>query len=74
MQNLLDVITVDTSDASHFCDREYWLWENNIAKPALEALGYTHISFSDGERDSFGPLTRIVWTQKDNASVKFIYG
>lgn len=74
MLNLLDAINVDTSDSSHFCDREYYLWEDNIAKPALEALGYKDIVFADGERDSFGPLTRIVYAKKDDISIKFIYG
>ncbi len=34
--------------------------EQSILRPELERLGFGKIRFSDGERDSFGPLSRIV--------------
>lgn len=47
-----------------YCSRgdspdNYWTWEKEIAQPALEALGYTVLWWATGERDSFGPLSRI---------------
>jgi hypothetical protein len=49
--------------------------EQTVIKPALEDIGYTDIKFSMGERDSFGPLSRIV-TCKDGIgqTIRFIYG
>lgn len=34
--------------------------EQSILRPELERRGFGKIRFSDGERDSFGPLSRIV--------------
>ena len=54
---------------------DYYKSERNIIEPQLKVLGYTDIRFSDGERDSFGPLTRIVSAKNVNGeSVRFIYG
>ena len=58
-----------------FTYSEYYIGEDKILKPALEKLGYKHIQFSMGERDSFGPLSRIVWMMdKDGNPVRAIYG
>ena len=51
----------------------YWEWEDNIAKPALLTLGYTAVTFSDGERDSFGPLSRVVTCTLSGTKVQFFY-
>lgn len=49
--------------------------EQTIIKPALEALGYTNIRFIDGDRDSYGPLTRIVIAVRAHGKTEyFIYG
>ena len=54
---------------------KYWSGEQNILKPALERRGFTQVAFFDGERDSFGPLSRIVTaTDAKGQSRKFIYG
>jgi hypothetical protein len=87
MQDLLDVIGWDKATHENgYCNQPtaykqyaissqyFWDWEAKIAKPALEALGYSRVMFGDGERDSFGPLTRLVWAEKDGKRVKFIYG
>lgn len=54
---------------------EYYIDEQTILKPQLEAMELSDIRFLDGERDSFGPLTRII-TAKDasGATIKFCYG
>ena len=72
---------VDCSDETGFCcsgrdtKKFYGDWERKVCKPALEAQGYTAIVFLDGERDSFGPLTRLVHaTDKDGVRRHFIYG
>ena len=40
--------------------RGYSEGENVVIRPALERRGFGKVRFSDGERDSFGPLSRIV--------------
>lgn len=84
MKDLLDVIGHDAANESGYCtcpskfgmlqEYFYWDWEKNTATPRLEKLGYTKISFTDGERDSFGPLTRLVRAEKDGQKVEFMYG
>lgn len=48
----------------HFDFSRYYEDEQVILKPALELKGYTNIRFRMGERDSFGPLFRIVETDQ----------
>ncbi|MET0786543.1 MAG: hypothetical protein ABWY25_07555 [Paenisporosarcina sp.] len=49
--------------------------ERTILQPQLETLGYTNITWSDGERDSFGPLSRLCKAKgPDKVWVTFIYG
>jgi len=80
-KNLLDVLKgIDTSESSGYCNCDYhsnhptyYDWERNIAKPALEALGYRCVVFADGERDSFGPLSRLVYAKKENERFTFYY-
>lgn len=82
MRDLLDVIGHDKAKLElGYCNSNYRSngpyygdWEENVAKPALVALGYSAVRFSDGERDSFGPLSRIVWAVKDRVTHKFMYG
>jgi len=57
----------------HFAD--YYDGEREILQPRLEALGYTDIKWSMGERDSFGPLTRVCRAVSvENKVTWFIYG
>ena len=79
--DLFRVIDDKLADDPRYCSSgasgggSYWDWEAEIAKPALEALGYTEVTFNDGERDSFGPLTRIVGvTHKSGRRHYLIYG
>ena len=54
---------------------EYYRDEQNIIKPALENLEYSNIRFSTGERDSFGPLSRIITcNDREGNTVRFWYG
>ena len=55
-----------------FCN--YYTDESKYLKPALEKLGYTNVHFVMGERDSFGPLSRVVIAKKDGVTVKLVYG
>ena len=74
MARELHELGIDMSQFS-YNPRTYLEQEQTIIKPQLEALGYTNITFGDGERDSFGPLTRIVYTTgPDGYLQKFIYG
>lgn len=58
-----------------YCSRTYWNWEQQVAKPVLEALGYTDIVFVQGESDSFGPLSRgVLMTDPNGRKVETYYG
>ena len=72
--DLLEVIGEDAGEEPEFCSRSYWKWEDETATPLLEKLGYTNIRFSMGDRDSFGPLARIVTAEKNGIPYRFIYG
>lgn len=58
-----------------YCSPTYWEWEGQVARPILESLGYTDIYFADGERDSFGPLSRaVMMTDPSGQKVMTYYG
>ena len=58
-----------------YCSREYWRWEEEVAKPVLHALGYSDVVFVEGERDSFGPLSRgVLMTDPSGQKVMTYYG
>jgi hypothetical protein len=58
-----------------FDKNTYRTQERTILEPQLRKLGYTHISWSTGESDSFGPLSRLCKTKsRDGIWVTFIYG
>jgi len=52
---VFDVIPEDTP----FSFETYWHDEIEYLNPALKKAGYQVFKWRDGERDSFGPLTRI---------------
>jgi len=61
-------------DWSNFCGREYWKWEDAV-KLYLYSHGWKYINFQMGERDAFGPLTRIMTgVDKDGVRRTFVYG
>jgi hypothetical protein len=79
--DLLEVIGQDAMDAPGYCNTDlrnpgpfYWDWEDDVAKPRLERLGYFVIAWKDGERDSFGPLTRIAIVKRNQEVSGLIYG
>lgn len=48
--------------------------EKRMIKPLMERAGYTDIRFVTGERDSFGPLSRVVEARdKAGCLVRFVY-
>ena len=60
---------------SKFDFGEYYDDEDKILKPYLESQGFTCVRFAMGERDSFGPLSRIcLCKDKTGKSRQFIYG
>lgn len=70
--DLLDILGEVSMEG--YCDREYRKWEEQVAEPRLVELGYEVRMWTDGERDSFGPLSRIVITVKDGQVKRLIYG
>lgn len=68
MNDLIQIIGEDALSAPGYCNTDlrnpgpyYWDWEQATAIPRLQKLGYTIVGkFQDGERDSFGPLTRYI--------------
>jgi hypothetical protein len=81
---LTNVIEVNTHYETGFCvsasvkstptTKHYWDWENDIASPALVQLGYKIICWKDGDRDDFGPLSRIALVEKDGVQSEMWYG
>ncbi|SEA87842.1 hypothetical protein [Rubrimonas cliftonensis] len=58
-----------------YCDaNRYEDWERDVATPALQTLGFTVGRWRDGERDSFGPLTRLVPLSRDGHTGLYVYG
>jgi hypothetical protein len=51
----------------------YYTCEKRMIAPLMERDGYTSIRFIMGERDSFGPLSRVVEAYKDGKLVRFFY-
>lgn len=69
-----DLANVVSFEGFSFSVLEYRNGEQTILKPQLEKLGYTDVHFFMGERDSFGPLSRVVTCVKDGQPVSFYYG
>lgn len=62
-------------EAKGFSFDDYFDGEQRIMKPELESKGFTDITFHMGERDSFGPLSRIVRATDANGNRRtFMYG
>lgn len=70
MLSLYDVIKF----SEEFDFSQYYDHEQKFLKPALQNIGASFISFHDGERDSFGPLSRIVRYFKDGQDFEAFYG
>lgn len=65
---------IDVSDAEWDVEG-YRSYELDVLQPRLVALGYTEIRWTDGERDAFGPLSRVATCRNAAGEVKaFIYG
>jgi hypothetical protein len=65
----------DIPETKDYCDsRTYMVWEQDVAKPYIEAKGYTGVTFHMIEEDSFGPLIRAVKAKKDGVEYEWHYG
>ena len=73
LDRLLDTLESDV-DYSHYCERDYTLWENNVAAPILEKHGFMHGRFRSAESDSFGPLSRCVPIFFGQQAIALYYG
>lgn len=78
--DLLDFLPdLPTDAASGFCENDgrkgkTWQdWEEDIARPALEAAGFTSVSFYMMEEDSFGPLMRGVRVEDVDGNVRRLF-
>lgn len=74
MDDLLTIIGSDAAEEPNYCGQCYWLWEDHTATIRLERLGYDVRCWVDGERDSFGPLSRGCVAKKDGEVFRFWYG
>jgi len=65
--DLLDVIGGEAADHDDYCGERgtYRRWEQEVAIPRLETLGYTVQRIYTGDGDSFGPLTRMFVVTKN---------
>lgn len=73
--DLHSILPADNIAWDNFDFNEYFSGERKYLKPALEALGYTNVRFLMGERDSFGPLSRIVVVcAPDSKDTFYVYG
>lgn len=63
-------------DWDGYCSREYWKWEDAVKCYLLASnRGIKAVQFSDGEKDSFGPLTRICTIRfSDGNFERYVYG
>jgi hypothetical protein len=69
--NLMDLISFD----GFGFDENYREQEKTILQPQLERLGYTDIQWGEGERDTWGPLTRTCRAYtRDGELTRFFYG
>lgn len=79
-RELLSIIGEGAAREKYYCDsNHYMLWEENIAIPLLIQLGYEAADkrnphFFNGDRDSFGPLMRIINVMKDGILYQLWYG
>jgi hypothetical protein len=67
----------DQPGCAHPDYAQYRKWEQEVATPALAALGYTVTRWWSGEQDSFGALIRCGQAVRDDQpglSFYFIYG
>lgn len=73
--DLLSIIGNESADHADFCGGyTYARWEKTVATPLLQQQGYTVLKWVTGERDSFGPLTRIAICEKDGVQHRLVYG
>jgi hypothetical protein len=69
------IVLEEFIDFNGFDFNQWRTGETYILEPQLEKLGYTDIEWSMGEKDSFGPLTRVCKAKNSSGETMwFIYG
>ena len=71
--DLFEIIGHEVEMAGCFSS-QYWEWEQNVAEPELNDRGYSVVEWIHGERDSFGPLSRVAVVLKDGVESRLVYG
>jgi len=86
VQNLFEFIPSELSEKEGYCTCPRYLhkehrmnvsyldWEEHVATPALKKAGFCDIQWIRGERDSFGPLSRVARCMKDGKLFFLMYG
>jgi hypothetical protein len=74
LEDLCEVLGTKSPQVKGLDFRNYLDWESKVAQPRLEELGFTVHTWIDGERDSFGPLSRIAVTTHNGTPRRLIYG
>lgn len=70
--DLIDLHTLVSFEGFNWV--RYGQSERELLQPQLERLGYSNIRWSDGERDSFGPLSQRCSADLDMTRVEMWYG
>lgn len=78
-KDLVEFFKLSCEEKDGYCSysgkKNYLDWENEIAKPAMIAAGFTDIRFVTTDGDSFGPLVRAARCKdKEGKSHSFFYG
>lgn len=72
--DLLDIIGHAAAKSDDYgSTQHYGRWERDVATPALVRLGYEVLGWKDGERDSFGPLSRLCTVRLAGSEQQLIY-
>jgi hypothetical protein len=59
----------------NYCSsKNYWIWEQNVAEPALILAGFKIGKWQTLDGDSYGPLVRGIKVVKDNNPFMATYG
>ncbi len=74
VKDIFDVLGNVPMDNYCGSNRSYREWEQEIAEPKLNELGYEVRGWRTTDGDSFGPLCREVTCLKDGRICKFCYG
>ena len=74
MTNYVDLFDILPNTEFEFDLNKYRRHEREVLTPALQSKGYIVERWEDGERDSFGPLSRVVVMTYHGKVVRGVYG